>query len=136
MCEMFIKHILGVGSNHSGFYGDTNAYYGVVEQQGRLTLHMHMLLWLKGCLTPQEIRDRILNPNSNFQVKLVQYLESVHVGEFLTGSIDQVKAKVDQESRSDTYKDPTQTLPDIPPPSGDCNHDSSKDCNDYTKLST
>jgi len=136
MCEMFIKHILGIGSNHSGFYGDTNAYYGVVEQQGCLTLHMHMLLWLKRCLTPQEIRDRILDPNSNFQVKLVQYLESVHVGEFLTGTIDQVKAKVDQESRSDTYKDPTQTLPDIPPPSCDCNHDSSKDCNDCTKLST
>src|SRR6266536_1238132 len=136
MCEMFIKHVLGVGSSHSGFYGDTNAYYGVVEQQGRLTLHMHMLLWLIACLTPQEIRDRILDPNSDFQVKLVQYLESVHVGEFLNGTMDQVKAKVDQESRSGTYKDPTQTLPDMPPPTCDNNHDTSNDCNDCTKLST
>ncbi|KDR67903.1 hypothetical protein GALMADRAFT_79167, partial [Galerina marginata CBS 339.88] len=32
MCEMFIKHILGVGESHSGIYGNTNAYYGTVEQ--------------------------------------------------------------------------------------------------------
>ena len=55
MCEMFIKHVLGVGTNHSGIYGDTSAYYGAVEQQGRLTLHMHLLLWIRGALSPQEI---------------------------------------------------------------------------------
>jgi Helitron helicase-like domain at N-terminus len=44
MSEMFIKHVLGVGENHPGVYGKTGAYYGTVEQQGRLTLHMHMLL--------------------------------------------------------------------------------------------
>ncbi|KDR74558.1 hypothetical protein GALMADRAFT_42113, partial [Galerina marginata CBS 339.88] len=32
MCEMFIKHVLGVGENHAGLYGNTNAYYGTVEQ--------------------------------------------------------------------------------------------------------
>jgi len=49
MIQMFIKHILGVGSAHKGLYGDTAAYYGTVEQQGRLTLHLHMLLWIEGC---------------------------------------------------------------------------------------
>lgn len=34
MVRMFIKHILGVGADHRGLYGDTSAYYGVVEQQG------------------------------------------------------------------------------------------------------
>ena len=32
--ETFIIDILGVGSNHYGFYGDTKAFYGTVEQQG------------------------------------------------------------------------------------------------------
>src|SRR4030095_164055 len=32
--EMFIKHILGIDADHQGLYGDTSAYYGVVEQQG------------------------------------------------------------------------------------------------------
>ena len=52
MTKMFIKHVLGVGTNHPGLYGDTSVYYGTVEQQGRLTLHMHMLLWIREALTP------------------------------------------------------------------------------------
>jgi len=69
MIQAFIKHILGVDTDHPGIYGDTSAYYGTVEQQGRLTLHLHMLLWIKGALTPQEIRDRIIDPDSDFQKK-------------------------------------------------------------------
>src|SRR5882762_8690822 len=47
MMQAFIKHVLGVDTDHPGIYGDTAAYYGTVEQQGRLTLHMHMLLWIR-----------------------------------------------------------------------------------------
>ena len=132
MCEMFIKHVLGVGEKHSGLYGNTGAYYGTVEQQGRLTLHMHMLLWLKGSLTPQEIRDKIMDPASDFQQKIVQYLESVHVGEFLTGTMEEVKTKIDIEvTQNKNYNDPTQTLPESPPPicKNTCNN-----CSDCKKL--
>jgi len=41
MIQAFIKHVLGVDADHSGLYGDTSSYYGTVEQQGRLTLHLH-----------------------------------------------------------------------------------------------
>jgi len=117
MCQMFIKHVLGVGENHPGLYGNTNAYYGTVEQQGRLTLHMHMLIWLKGVLSPQEIRDRIMDPTSDFQQKIVEYLESVHIGEFMTGTQEEVGDKIDfEKAQNKNYQDPTQTLPDPPPP--------------------
>ena len=116
MVELFIKHILGVGTSHAGLYGDTSAYYGTVEQQGRLTLHLHLLLWIRGCLSPQEIRNRILDPESDFKRELVAYLESAHVGEFLTGSQDKVTEQVNKSMQSDGYLDPTQTLP-VPPPS-------------------
>ena len=117
MCQMFIKYILGVGEKHLGVYGNTGAYYGTVEQQGRLTLHMHMLLWIKGSLSPLEIRDKIMDPTSDFQKRMVEYLESVHVGEFLTGSMDQVRHNVETEkSHNEDYADPTQTLPEPPPP--------------------
>jgi hypothetical protein len=46
LCELFIKDVLGVGSDHRGAHGDTEAYYGTVEQQGRLALHLHLLLWI------------------------------------------------------------------------------------------
>jgi Helitron helicase-like domain at N-terminus len=57
--EMFIKHVLGVDSDHDGVFGPTNAYYGTVEQQGKLALHLHLLLWIKAAFSPQEIRDKI-----------------------------------------------------------------------------
>jgi len=34
MVENFIKHVLGFGEKHRGFYGEMEAYYGTVEQQG------------------------------------------------------------------------------------------------------
>ena len=115
MVELFIKHILGVGTDHAGIYGETSAYYGTVEQQGRLTLHLHLLLWIRGCLSPQEIRDRILDPDSDFRVKLLKYLESCHIGEFLTGSQTDVTERVASSSEKEQYIDPTQSLPKPPP---------------------
>ena len=56
LIEAFIKHVVGVDTDHSGLYGNTS-YYGTVKQQGHLTLHLHMLLWIRGALTPQEIWD-------------------------------------------------------------------------------
>src|SRR5215510_8848212 len=114
MIEMFIKHVLGVGTNHRGLYGDISAYYGTVEQQGRLTLHLHMLLWILNSLTPQEIRDRIMNNDSEFLKKIVSYLENVHVGEFQTGTHEKVKYNVDIAKVNRNYVDPTKMLP-IPP---------------------
>ncbi|KZT22536.1 hypothetical protein NEOLEDRAFT_1020300, partial [Neolentinus lepideus HHB14362 ss-1] len=32
MVNLFIKHVLGVDSDHDGLYGKTAAYYGTVEQ--------------------------------------------------------------------------------------------------------
>ena len=75
--------MLGVGTDHQGLYGETSGYYGTVEQQGRLTLHLHMLLWIQGSHTPEKIRSKILDPDSDFRLKLVQYLESAHAGDFI-----------------------------------------------------
>jgi len=41
MVQLFIKYVLGVGTNHRGIYGDTSAYYGTVEQQGRCEVLPH-----------------------------------------------------------------------------------------------
>jgi len=132
MVEMFIKHVLGVGQGHPGLYGKTSAYYATVEQQGRLTLHLHMLLWIMNSLSPQEIRDKIMDPNSDFQKEMVEYLESVHVGEFTTGTMDEVKEQVHENMKTEEYKDPTQTLPDPPPEPTNCDCGKCKSCKDTT----
>ena len=90
MCENFIKHVLGFGKKHAGLYGETKAFYRTVEQQGRLTLHLHMLIWIKGALSPQEVRDKILDTESDFQKSMVEYLESVHQGELFEGKLEDI----------------------------------------------
>jgi hypothetical protein len=127
--EIFIKHVLGVNTKHPGLYGQTKAYYGTVEQQGRLTLHLHLLLWIVGSLSPQEIRERIMDPTSEFQQKIVEYLESVHVGEFLTGSMNDIKSQVAKDKLEDqNYQNPTETLPDVPPPLCSTPEDNCSNC--------
>lgn len=133
MVRLFIKHVLGVNENHPGLYGETNSYYATVEQQGRLTLHLHMLLWIKGALSPQNVRDKLMDPESTFHIELTKYLEGVHVGEFQTGTMEQVRAKVPFAKNEEigihtilkeqsptpmnrtNYKIPTLTLPVAPP---------------------
>lgn len=130
--RLMIKHVLGVGEDHPGLYGETAAYYSTIEQQGCLTLHLHLILWIKGALSPQQIRDKIMNADSIFQQELINYLESCHIGEFMTGTIDQVSNQrpildnkigqgihtiidptiiVTENKIDSTYIDPTQTLP-------------------------
>ena len=84
-------------------------------------------------LSPQEIRDRIMDPNSDFQRKIVEYLESVHVGEFMTGTMAEVKAQVQENMKAEEYEDPTQTLPDPPPQFTDCDCEKCESCDNTAK---
>ncbi|KAF9540236.1 hypothetical protein CPC08DRAFT_650980 [Agrocybe pediades] len=141
MVRSMIKHVLGVGSDHDGLYGKTSAYYGTV-----LTLHLHLLLWIDGAFSPQQIRDKMLSDDSEFRKDLISYLESVHVGELKTGTlaevlsrqpprehirsgVHQVKNPKAQDTRSDELKrpDPTQTMPLPPPPICSNKHTSEDD---------
>ena len=130
--NMFITHVLGFGKRQRGLYGDTTAFYGTVEQQGRLTLHLHMLIWIRGTLPPDEMRRRILDPSSDFRVQLVNYLEGTHAGDFLSASLKDVEADVRESSTSDNYKDPTEMLPETPPPP--CLNDACDACNRCTDV--
>jgi hypothetical protein len=106
MVKSFIKHVLGVDSGHPGLYGETGAYYGTVEQQGRLTLHLHMLLYIKGALSPQETRNRLINPGSAFEKSLIQYLEAAHVGEFHNGDLTLMQQNILPHPRKHVLRSP------------------------------
>ncbi|PPQ72163.1 hypothetical protein CVT24_002414 [Panaeolus cyanescens] len=117
MVTLFIQHICGWSKDDSpkrGLFGKPSAYYGTVEQQGRLTLHLHFLLWIEGSPSPQTIRDRLLD-DDEFQLKLVEYLESCQVEKHL--------ASMEDDS------DPTLTMPS-PPPDTECDDIENCDCND------
>jgi len=99
-CQIFhfiekclVKHCWGVNQNPPGLYGKTAAYYAAVDSKGR---------WLCICtssldselIISQELEIELWTTNSIFKKRIVEYLESVHVGEFMTGTMDEVKEQV------------------------------------------
>ncbi|KAF8576525.1 hypothetical protein K439DRAFT_1367048 [Ramaria rubella] len=74
-----------------------------------------MLLWIQNSLSPLEIRARVMDPTSDFQRTLVEYLERSHQGEFLNGTVEDVWERIDSAKDMKGYMDPTTTLPGMPP---------------------
>ncbi|KAK7038370.1 hypothetical protein R3P38DRAFT_2417563, partial [Favolaschia claudopus] len=76
--KAFIRIILKYNptSDASGLFGKCTAYYAMIEAQGRGTLHCHMLIWLAGNPSPQELRDRMA-ADSNYKCAMFQWLESI-----------------------------------------------------------
>jgi len=56
-----------------------------------------------------------MDNDSDFHVKLTEYLENSHVGEFLTGTQDEVLNKLSKDSQRPGYIDPTDEMPSPPP---------------------
>jgi len=58
-----------------GVLGPIKAYFGTVENQGRGSLHLHILLWLDHDLTPAQLKELV--PNEEFRNGLLTYLEDI-----------------------------------------------------------
>ncbi|PBK59899.1 hypothetical protein ARMSODRAFT_898773 [Armillaria solidipes] len=115
MVELFVQCVLRVGDAElSGLFGDTAAYYGTVEQQGQLMLHLHMIIWLCTSLSPQQVRERLLGDDSEFHTELIAYLESVHKGEYFNGQQQDVSQSRHAASLEPGYVEFTDVLPTGP----------------------
>jgi Helitron helicase-like domain at N-terminus len=55
-----------------GIFGFINGYFGVVEAQGRGSLHVHMLIWLKNAPNADEMLE--LLSLSQFHEKVAAYI--------------------------------------------------------------
>ncbi len=131
MVQLFLKHVLGVDSEEAGLFGKPSAYYGTVEQQGRLTLHIHLLVWIVNSLSPQEIRTRIMDPSSDFQKKMIDYLENAHQAEYMNSDLDTVQDSVLELEKQPGYVRPSELLPEPPPEFCDCLQDNCIKCKVY-----
>ncbi len=80
-------------------------------------------------LSPQEIRNRIMDSSSDFQTKMIEYLESAHQAEYVDSDLDTVKPYVLDVEKSATR--PSELLPDPPPPFCDCSLESCITCKVY-----
>lgn len=59
-----------------GLFGPCKEYYGVVEAQGRGSLHIHFLIWLEQSLT-SEIYHQLLKDHEEYRNQLCDYANSI-----------------------------------------------------------
>lgn len=57
-----------------GVLGRVKAYYGVVEAQGRGSLHVHMLLWLENAPSPSDMLSRL--QDKEFRHRVAAYVDA------------------------------------------------------------
>lgn len=57
-----------------GVFGYVTAYFGTVESQGRRTLHLHLLIWLKDVPSPEEIMA--LLKTEAFRKRVVDFIRA------------------------------------------------------------
>lgn len=87
MLNAFIeKIVVRHGDEDGGVFGVSEAYYGMVEAHGRGTLHCHLLLWLKGNPSPQELRNR-MSESGEYKNRMFSWIESIISCE-LPGMVD------------------------------------------------
>ncbi|KAF8426464.1 hypothetical protein L210DRAFT_961723 [Boletus edulis BED1] len=69
--EVVVKYRRG-----KGLLGKCQAHYGTVEAQGGGTLRCHLLLWLEGNPSPQQLRDRMAD-GGVFRETMFSWLEDL-----------------------------------------------------------
>ncbi|CAF4778660.1 unnamed protein product [Rotaria sp. Silwood1] len=69
-----------------GVLGRIKAYFGTVENQGRGSLHLHLLIWLDHDFKPSDLKEKI--QNADFREKLKAYLEDI-----IKEDLDEFKGK-------------------------------------------
>jgi len=76
--DIILREVIGVRRSRfkvesfPGIFGRVSAYFGVVEAQGRGTLHLHLLVWLVGAPTSDRMRQ--LLADESFRQKIAQYI--------------------------------------------------------------
>lgn len=76
-CKAVLDGLLGSKPADMGILGDVSNYFGVVESNGRGMLHLHTLVWMRGNLGFNQLRDRIL-ADSHFADRMIKFRVSHH----------------------------------------------------------
>lgn len=79
-----------------GILGRVKAYFGVVEAQGRGTLHLHMLMWLHGAPTSDDMRE--LLKQEAFRQRIAEFIQATiraHLDGFTEEEIQRMPKRSD-----------------------------------------
>lgn len=77
MIETILETLIGISKRQNGIidrkegiFGSVNSYVGTVEAQGRGSLHLHLLLWLRDAPTARELKNALSNDIFRDKIKL------------------------------------------------------------------
>lgn len=85
-----------------GIFGFVNGYFGVIEAQGRGSLHVHLLIWLKNAPNAEEMLELLTQPV--FHEKIATYIDH-NIRTHLDG-FDEDYVKNNQRERHISYSRP------------------------------
>jgi hypothetical protein len=76
--NIITRSLLGFRNSQfqTSIFGKLNAYYGVVEQQQRKTLHCHMLIWVQGFESYDEYHNRMATERT-YHENFITYINSL-----------------------------------------------------------
>ncbi len=97
----YINSLLRYGKTGGGILGNVSAYHGVVEEQGRGALHLHMMIWIDGYQSPTKLREE-MKANPEYSKKVMEYLESVIKQQYPSSIIPQDTKEENQMSSTVT----------------------------------
>ncbi|RQM30610.1 hypothetical protein B5M09_013398, partial [Aphanomyces astaci] len=81
--EAFIKVVVGFDKSTGqprktgGLFGHVKAYFGMVETQGRGTLHLHLLVWVYGAPRSTSEFEARLQADLNYEAMVLKYSEGI-----------------------------------------------------------
>jgi hypothetical protein len=83
--DFFIEHVIGYDLKHhsarvgGGCFGVPIALFGAVEEQGRGSLHVHILVWIKGAVSLSMLSEKMTRPEEweALRKKMSAYVESI-----------------------------------------------------------
>ncbi|RHY42341.1 hypothetical protein DYB38_012463 [Aphanomyces astaci] len=81
--EAFIKVVVGFDKSTGrprktgGLFGHVKAYFGMVETQGRGTLHLHLLVWVHGAPRSTSEYEARFQADLNYEAMVLKYSEGI-----------------------------------------------------------
>ncbi|ETV67913.1 hypothetical protein H257_16036 [Aphanomyces astaci] len=81
--EAFIKVVVGFDKSTgrpkktSGLFGHVKAYFGMVETQGRGTLHLHLLVWVHGAPRSTSEYEARFQADLKYEAMVLKYSEGI-----------------------------------------------------------
>jgi hypothetical protein len=92
--ESFFSCLLRSASGEMGIFGKIVNHFGVVEENGRLALHLHALAWVGGNMEFNTLHLRIREDEA-FRARMIDHMESI-----ISESVDEAAARVFGETSS------------------------------------